>query len=163
MDFLLTKGYITDKTSGKINVEKLTGGKQALGNGTGETDIYKIVESNGTYIVNYYNEEGTPEEICSIKDSKTNSNIKTLDIIFSDEQRVIYTIQYEEGMTWGEWLDSKYNTISLYRYEAYPHYIMGNVEGKEYSLHYVNDLYYDVETNQIIDENITYQLGTMPK
>ena len=63
MDFLLTKGYITDKTSGKINVENLTGAKQALGNGTGETDIYKVEEENGTYIVNYYNDEGTPEEI----------------------------------------------------------------------------------------------------
>ena len=63
MDFLLAKGYIEDTTTGKIVVEKLTGAKQALGNGTGETDIYKVEEENGTYIVNYYNDEGTPKEI----------------------------------------------------------------------------------------------------
>ena len=70
MDFLLAKGYITDKTSGKINVEKLTGAKQPLGNGQGDTDIYKIEENNGTYVVNYYNEDGTPQSIWN-----TNSSI----------------------------------------------------------------------------------------
>ena len=68
MDFLLTKGYITDKTSGKINVEKLTGGKQALGNGTGETDIYKVEENNGTYVVNYYTGEVFNETLRVTKD-----------------------------------------------------------------------------------------------
>ena len=63
MDFLLAKGYIEDTTTGKIVVEKLTGAKQALGNGTGETDIYKVEEENGIYVVNYYDNEGTPEEI----------------------------------------------------------------------------------------------------
>ena len=77
MDFLLTKGYITDKTSGKINVEKLTGGKQALGNGTGETDIYKVEENNGTYVVNYYNEEGTPEEIWNMNTNIDNGSGET--------------------------------------------------------------------------------------
>ena len=65
LDFLESKGYIKEGTTDVLNVEKLTGGKQALGNGT-DTDIYKIEEQDGSYVVNYYNEEGTPEEIWSI-------------------------------------------------------------------------------------------------
>ena len=56
-DFLkTTKGYIDD--SGKIDVEKLTGSKQALGNGE-TTDIYTITEQSGVYAVYYNGEEGT--------------------------------------------------------------------------------------------------------
>ena len=65
LDFLESKGYIKEGTTDVLNVEKLTGGKQALGNGT-DTDIYKIEEQDGSYVVNYYNEEGTQEEIWSI-------------------------------------------------------------------------------------------------
>ena len=65
LDFLKSKGYIKEGTTDVLNVEKLTGGKQALGNGT-DTDIYKIEEQDGSYVVNYYNEEGTQEEIWSI-------------------------------------------------------------------------------------------------
>ena len=55
-DFLkTTKGYIDD--SGKIDVEKLTGSKQALGNGE-TTDIYTITEQSGVYAVYYNGEEG---------------------------------------------------------------------------------------------------------
>ena len=50
-----TKGYIDD--SGKIDVEKLTGSKQALGNGE-TTDIYTITEQSGVYAVYYNGEEG---------------------------------------------------------------------------------------------------------
>ena len=65
LDFLESKGYIKEGTTDIINVEKLTGSKQALGNGT-DTDVYKIEEENGKYIVNYYDDKGTPEEIWSI-------------------------------------------------------------------------------------------------
>ena len=65
LDFLNSKGYIKEGTTDVLNVEKLTGSKQALGNGT-DTDVYKIEEENGKYIVNYYDDKGTPEEIWSI-------------------------------------------------------------------------------------------------
>ena len=65
LDFLESKGYIKEGTTDVLNVEKLTGSKQALGNGT-YTDIYKIEEQEGSYVVNYYDDKGTPEEIWSI-------------------------------------------------------------------------------------------------
>ena len=69
LDFLNSKGYIKEGTTDVLNVEKLTGGKQALGNGT-DTDIYKIEEQDSNYVVNYYDKDGTPKEIWSISGSK---------------------------------------------------------------------------------------------
>ena len=69
LDFLVQKGYATldedDETIGIINVENLTGSSQSLGNGT-ETDVYKIEEENGMYIVNYYDKDNQKEEIWNI-------------------------------------------------------------------------------------------------
>ncbi len=64
LDFLSKKGY-ADATTGIINVEALTGSKQALGNGT-NTDVYKVEEENGMYVVNYYDEDNQKEEIWNI-------------------------------------------------------------------------------------------------
>ena len=70
LDFLkTTKRYIDD--SGKIDVEKLTGSKQALGNGK-TTDIYTITEESGVYILNYIDANTTPLEIWSTE----NENVK---------------------------------------------------------------------------------------
>ena len=111
LDFLEQKGYVTideeNPTTGIINVEKLTGGKQALGNGT-DTDVYKIMEQDGSYVVNYYDQNGMEETI--LKLTKDNNKVKEVtieDTIGSAGGDVI--IQYEEGMTWGEWLSSEYN------------------------------------------------------
>ena len=43
LEFLTNKGYIKEGTTDVLDVEALTGGKQALGNGE-TTDIYKIEE-----------------------------------------------------------------------------------------------------------------------
>ena len=71
LDFLSKKSY-ADSSTGKINVEALTGSKQSLGNGT-DTDVYKIEEENGNYVVNYYDEANQKEQIWSI----TNNEIST--------------------------------------------------------------------------------------
>ena len=68
LDFLNSKGYIKEGTTDVLNVEKLTGGKQALGNGT-DTDIYKIEEQDNTYIVNYYSKDETTNLIWSTSDN----------------------------------------------------------------------------------------------
>ena len=65
LQFLSSKGYIKEGTTDVLNVENLTGSKQALGSGE-DTDIYKIEEENEKYIVNYYDEKGTPEQIWNI-------------------------------------------------------------------------------------------------
>jgi len=60
--YLLNKGFIDD--SGKINVQKLTGNKTKLGNGTDDTDIYMLEYKDNKYLVNYYG--NTTEETSEI-------------------------------------------------------------------------------------------------
>ena len=36
-----------------------------------------------------------------------------LAIIDEDDESIIYNIEYVEGMTWGEWVDSDYNTLGI--------------------------------------------------
>ena len=48
----------------------MTGSKQALGNGT-DTDVYKIEEQDGSYVINYYDEDNQKEEIWSIINNVT--------------------------------------------------------------------------------------------
>ena len=69
LDFLNSKGYIKEGTTDVLNVEALTGSNQALGNGTDSSDVYKIEEQDSNYVVNYYDKDGTPEQIWSISDS----------------------------------------------------------------------------------------------
>lgn len=57
--------YIKEGTDDVLDVGKLTGSGQSLGNGT-DTDIYKVEEENSSYIVNYYDINGTPKQIWSI-------------------------------------------------------------------------------------------------
>ena len=77
LDFLVQKGYATldeeDETKGIINVETLTGSSQSLGKGT-DADVYKVEEQEGSYVVNYYDENKIPEEIWSIVSNETNND-----------------------------------------------------------------------------------------
>ena len=66
LDFLENKGYIKEGTTDVLDIQALTGSSQSLGNGTGSSDVYKIEEQDGSYVVNYYDEEETTEEIWSI-------------------------------------------------------------------------------------------------
>ena len=70
LQFLERKGYIKENTTDVLDVEALTGGKQALGNGE-DTDVYKIEEQDGKYKVNYYDKNGTPQEIWNMSSSST--------------------------------------------------------------------------------------------
>ena len=69
LSFLTGKTYT--ESNGKIIGENLTGSKQALGNGEGTSDIYKVEGQENTYIVNYYDKNGTPQEIWNIEGSNT--------------------------------------------------------------------------------------------
>lgn len=68
--------YIKQDTDNVLDVEILTGSSQALGNGT-DTDVYKIEKTKGTYIVNYYDKNNNPKQICIISNS---TNIETGDL-----------------------------------------------------------------------------------
>ena len=80
--WLVSKGYA--ESDGKLIIEKLTGSKQALGNGTKEkTDIYNIEKENGEYIVKYYKTPITSEKIWSTgnqKDTEEDENLERVQI-----------------------------------------------------------------------------------
>ena len=78
LNFLKDKKYIKENTENIIDVEKLTGGKQALGNGT-DNDIYKIEEQEENYVVVYIDNTNKRQEIWTMVKEK-GSNIK-LDIV----------------------------------------------------------------------------------
>lgn len=50
--WLVKKGYA--ESDGTLIVDELTGSKQALGNGEGTDDVYKLEQENGSYVVKYY-------------------------------------------------------------------------------------------------------------
>ena len=109
LDFLSQKGY-ADSSTGIINVEALTGSKQALGNGTGSSDVYKIEEQDSSYVVNYYDEDGTPEQIWSISDS-TSTGDATLEPDTGKESLILVynvsegdTIELPYDLKW--WADN---------------------------------------------------------
>ena len=58
--------YIKDEINNILDVEKLTGGKQALGNGTGTDDVYKIEDYGTSYKIIYYEKAATSLEISVI-------------------------------------------------------------------------------------------------
>ena len=65
LDFLEQKGYV-DSQTGIINVEALTGSGQALGNGSGTSDVYMLEEVDDTYVLKYYDEQGNDEKLWSV-------------------------------------------------------------------------------------------------
>ena len=69
LNFLISKGYVTvagTEGEGIINVEALTGSKQALGNGTDPEDVYKIKKEGTNYTVTYQESTEATETIYSI-------------------------------------------------------------------------------------------------
>lgn len=79
--------YIKADTDNVLDVEVLTGSSQALGNGT-NTDVYKIEEQNGTYVVNYYDQNNNPQQIWSIANS-TDTGDATLELDTGKEALIL--------------------------------------------------------------------------
>lgn len=94
LDFLNDKKYIKENTENVIDVEKLTGSKQALGNGE-TTDIYTITEESGVYVLNYINEETTPLEIWSTENENAKPALGKLADVVKVGDYVNYAPSYE--------------------------------------------------------------------
>ena len=107
---------MTDKEvindDGIVDVQKLTGQTLDRGNGTESTDVYKIERNAETnvYTLKYCVKPGEEEVIWNVTEEIL-SNVKTLTI--KDKKGLVgdVSIQYEEGMTWDDWVKSSYNMI----------------------------------------------------
>ena len=94
LEFLTNKGYIKEGTTDVLDVEALTGGKQALGNGE-TTDIYKIEEQDGKYVVNYIDQSNNKKQIWTtgIKENTETGEV-TLDPDTGKEELIlVYNLQ----------------------------------------------------------------------
>ena len=85
LDFLKNKGYIKEKTTDVLDVEKLTGGKQPLGNGE-TTDVYKIKEQDGNYILSYCDINSKEQQLWSVSVSTESSEGNTS---YNDELKTL--------------------------------------------------------------------------
>ena len=94
LEFLTNKGYIKEGSTDVLDVEALTGGKQALGNGE-TTDIYKIEEQDGKYVVNYIDQSNNKKQIWTtgIKENTETGEV-TLDPDTGKEELIlVYNLQ----------------------------------------------------------------------
>ena len=118
MKYLEEKGYLKSEETADaelengriIDTEKLLGQKQDIGNGTGTTDVYIITETEDSYQLTYYDKDSNSQVIWTNTKENTVAT-KTVDIKINGQPGI--TIEYEEGMTWGEWVVSSYNTFDI--------------------------------------------------
>lgn len=123
LDFLNSKGYIKEGTTDVLDVEALTGSSQALGNGSGTSDVYMLEEVNDTYVLNYYDEQGNDEELWSVSISGEElENQKSLILgyegvsqggtielpytkkygVYNNENLEVKTANYNFSVDWGD-------------------------------------------------------------
>ncbi len=78
-EYLLSKNYIDENNV--INVANLVGSKQALGNGTGDTDVYKLEQESEKYILRYYGEDAEITILWEVSESKQQETINWTEIL----------------------------------------------------------------------------------
>lgn len=93
LEYLIRKGYTNE--NGVVVVEKLLGNNTGYGNGSGNSDIYKIEETeDGKYELNYYDVEENKEkltELGEIKEAEADSN-KIIDVIYVENTEKMYVL-----------------------------------------------------------------------
>ena len=136
---------------GVINVESLVGTELSTGKGnvTDKKDVYILEEIGNQYVLKYYDDDSASEELWKISSVST----KTVAVYDVDGESIAFEIEFEDGMTWGEWIESEYNTLEIYvdhtiRYQG------------TYSICTLNS---SVELEDEIDENEEYILMVVPK
>ena len=116
-DYLVSKRYV-DSTTKIINVEKLTGSKQALGNGTGTDDVYKLVEQNGEYEIVYY-ENGTTNTVIDTI-TNTTADDDNWDATATDQKYFTFTFNEEDKTAVLTGVKEKYAVKGYYHGKWYP-------------------------------------------
>ena len=106
-----------------IDVEALTGAKQALGNGSGTTDVYILKEEDGSYVLNYYDAESNPTQLWTILVSNTGE-----DISYNDKLK---TLKPGDYVVYDTGIEGVGEAIGVVLYDANSEYglqIMCNLE-----------------------------------
>ena len=88
LEYLISKEYVNEDT-GIVNVAKTTGQEKILGNGSGDNDVYKLIEED-----NHFVKEGEDyyrlSKVYKVTiDRKTNREVKK-EIILDNHSKVMY-------------------------------------------------------------------------
>ena len=158
-DFLTQKGYID--ANGVINVEKLVGSSLSIGKGnaTDKKDVYIFEETEDSYILRYYDDKGSSEDLWQ-NEKKNVVTTKTLEVKYYGTDEIAFTIEYEEGMTWQEWIFSSYNTMEMYEQGTYVRY---NKENEEISYWLWESTGHRANPRDLIAETGEYYLRNDPQ
>lgn len=137
-DFLVGKRYI-DGTTGIVDTKELTGQTLSLGNGSGNSDVYKIEEASEGYVLKYYDEGENPEILWQINNS-TNSGLS--------ETELKEKLQQVEG---DAFIDSNGNIFDT---DIYDTRIVDEESFSLYGDYYTGNSYH----GNIIDGNLEYEI-----
>lgn len=155
MSYLEHKGYIEE--DGVVNVENLVGASLSIGKGnaTDRKDVYILQATEDAYILKYYDSKGNSEDLWqNVKESLVPT--KTLEIKDSYSNETVLSIEYEEGMTWGKWIESKYNKYAV----KVDSVVYCEVEGRTYNI--INSEEEFTTSDMVIDANVGYFLSPRP-
>ncbi len=87
---------------------------------------------------------------------ETTSNVKELTIKDTGSKVGDITIQYEEGMTWNDWLSSSYNRFG-FEYDD-----DNGIWISSHWVHIVNEEYETIQPSELIGIENSYILGYIP-
>lgn len=96
LELLQDKGY-TDE-NGTVNVETLLGKKLNLGNGSNDTDVYRVEEVDDNYELNYYEKDGTKTKLDTIAPVGTGNGKITYTQADIDETLKYFTFDETTGV-----------------------------------------------------------------
>ena len=138
---------------GVINVESLVGTELSTGKGNAidKKDVYILEEIENQYVLKYYDNNSSSKELWRVSNEAT-KKVLVYDV---DGESVAFEIEFEDGMTWGEWIESKYNTFGIHASSYYNEVMYQDPSGHHYTINTLNDISH---IDDEIDDNIKYKL-----
>ena len=130
------------RENGEIDVIKLTGIKQSLGNGTNKSDVYMVESTDGkTYYLRYYDKEGNSRDLLEFQSDGTSTenkdkiiNMINSNMAVTEDGKVIYidNSNFTEAKL-SELKIEEYETISEKGIRQYAKNCFVDNEGKVYT------------------------------
>ena len=121
--------------------------------------MYIFEETEDSYILRYYDDKGSSEDLWQ-NEKKNVVTTKTLEVKYYGTDEIAFTIEYEEGMTWQEWIFSSYNTMEMYEQGTYVRY---NKENEEISYWLWESTGHRANPRDLIAETGEYYLKNDPQ
>ena len=148
--------------NGKIYVDYLLGTELSTGKGsvTSKKDVYILERTSDKYILKYYDDNSNSEEIWQASKTPT----ITIELKYSDSGETAVELEYEEGMTWDDWMRTEYRNLNVYYNSGGMAY--EDSEETRYIIQYIGEdgSYISVNENDLITNEYEYVLVlSMPK